>query len=84
MIRNLVKSKYLLMGATILLAALFAAGCTTTAEEKSGQMPNENTSKHVKGYQSGNSQACGPLIPLSSLKLEFGTSKDRMEAGNPR
>lgn len=68
MIRNLAKSKYLLMGTAILFTALFAAGCTTTFEEKSGKMPNENTSKHVKGYESGNSQAIRPLMPLSSLR----------------
>lgn len=67
MIRNLVKSKYLLMGTAILFAAFFAAGCTTTAAEKSGKMANENTSKHVKGYQSGDSQTVRFLIPFSIL-----------------
>jgi hypothetical protein len=68
MIRNLVKSKYLLMGTAILFAALFAAGCTTTIAEKSGRMANENTSKHVKGYQSGNSQAIRFLVPGYALR----------------
>jgi hypothetical protein len=68
MIRNLVKSKYLIMGAAVLLTALFAAGCTTTIAEKSGRMANENTSKHVKGYQSGNSEAVRFLMPLSGLR----------------
>lgn len=65
MFGNLVKSKYILMGTAVLLTALFAAGCTTTSIEKSGKMPNESTTKHVKGYQSGNSQSIKPLMPLS-------------------
>ena len=69
MIRSLVNSKYcLLMGAVVLLATLFAAGCETTFPEKSGRMPNENTRKHVKGYQMGNSQAIRLLMPLSGLR----------------
>ncbi len=69
MIRNLVKSKYcLLMGAVILFATLFTAGCGTVFLEKSGTMPNESTSKHVKGYQMGNSQAVRPVLPLSALR----------------
>jgi hypothetical protein len=68
MVRNLVKPKYLLMGPAVLLTALFAVGCTTTIAEKSGQMPNENTSKHVKGYQSSSSQAVKLLMPLSVLR----------------
>jgi len=66
--RNLAKSMGLLTGMTILLAAFFIAGCTTTAAEKSGKMPNENTSKHVKGYQSGGSQAVRFVTPLSGLR----------------
>ena len=69
MIRNLANSKsYLLMGAAILLTSLFAAGCGTAIPERSGKMPNETTSKHVKGYQMGNSQAVKPLIPLPVLR----------------
>jgi hypothetical protein len=68
MIRNFAKLKYLLMGTALLLTALFAASCGTTFIEKSGKMPNENTSKHVKGYQSGSSQAVSPVMPLSSLR----------------
>ncbi len=68
MIRNISKSRYLLMGMVVLLTALFAAGCTTTFEEKSGKMPNENTSQHVKGYSPNSSQAIRPLMPLSSLR----------------
>ena len=69
MIRNLVKSKaFLLTGAVILFAALFTAGCGTTFLEKSGKMPNESTSKHVKGYQMGNSQSVMPVIPLPALR----------------
>ncbi len=70
MIRNLVKSKSWLLGAAVLLAALVAAGCETTFPEKSGQMPNENTSHHVKGYQMGNSNsdAIRPVMPR--LKLQ--------------
>ncbi|MEJ2009532.1 MAG: hypothetical protein P8Z30_15475 [Acidobacteriota bacterium] len=68
MIRNLVKSKFLLAGMVVLLTALFAAGCTTTEAEKSGKMPNENSNKHVKGYQSGNSQAVRFLPPLPGLE----------------
>jgi len=69
MIRNLVKSKYcLLMGAVIFFATLFTAGCGTTFVEKSGKMPNESTSKHVKGYQMGNSQAIKPVMPLPVLR----------------
>lgn len=69
MIRNLVNSKhYLLLGAAVLLSALFAAGCTTTFAEKSGRMANQSTTKHVKGYQMGNSQAIRLLMPLSGLR----------------
>jgi hypothetical protein len=69
MIRNLVNSKYcLLMGAVVLLATLFAAGCETTFLEKSGRMPNQNTSKHVKGYQMGNSEALRPVMPPAVLR----------------
>lgn len=63
MTRNPVKSKYLLAGATLFLTALLAAGCTTTFKEKSGTMPNENTNKHVKAYQSGHSQTIKLLTP---------------------
>lgn len=65
--RNLARSKYLLMGLAVLFAAFFAAGCTTTSIEKSGKMPNENTTKHVKGYESGNSQTIRPLMPFLGL-----------------
>jgi len=65
--RNLAKSKCLLMGMAVLLTAMFAAGCTTTVAEKSGKMANENTSKHVKGYQAGGSQAIRPLMPFWGL-----------------
>lgn len=69
MIRNLVKSKgFLLVGAVILFATLFTAGCGTTFLEKSGKMPNESTSKHVKGYEMGNSQAIRPVMPLPALR----------------
>jgi hypothetical protein len=69
MIRSLVNSKYsLLMGALVLLAALYAAGCETTFPEKSGNMPNQNTSKHVKGYQMGDSDTVKPVVPLPVLK----------------
>jgi hypothetical protein len=56
------------MGAVILFATLFTAGCGTTFPEKSGKMPNESTSKHVKGYQMGNSQAIQPVMPLPVLR----------------
>lgn len=71
MIRNIAKSKhYLLMGAALLLTGLFAAGCTTTNLEYSDRMPNQNTSKHVQGYQMGNSetQAVRPIMPLPALR----------------
>jgi len=68
MIRNLVKSKGLWAGAVILFATLFAAGCGTTFVEKSGKMPNESTSKHVKGYQSRSSQAVKPVMPIPDLR----------------
>jgi outer membrane lipoprotein SlyB len=69
LIRNLWNSKHLLlMGAVVLLAALSAAGCETTFPEKSGQMPNESTSKHVKGYQTGSSEAMRPVMPLPVLR----------------
>ena len=69
MIRSLVNSKYcLLMGALVLLAALSAAGCGTMFLEKSGNMPNQNTSKHVKGYQPNDSDAIKPVMPLPVLK----------------
>lgn len=70
MIRNLVKSKSLLLGVVALLAALFAVGCGTTFTEKSGKMPNETTSKHVKGYQMGNSKsdAIRPVVPRLGLR----------------
>ena len=69
MIRSLVNSKYfLLMGALVLLVALSAAGCGTTFLEKSGNMPNQNTSKHVKGYQPNDSDAIRPVMPPSVLK----------------
>ena len=68
MIRNLVKPKYLLMGAVVLLTALMAAGCETAVPEWSGTMANQNTSKHVKGYQSGHSQAVRLVTPLSGLR----------------
>lgn len=67
MIRNLAKSTYLLTGMAILLAAFFAAGCTTTAAEKSGRMPNETSNKHVKGYEMGKSQSIKLLLPRSGL-----------------
>ena len=69
MIRSLVNSKYSLsMWALVLLLALSAAGCGTTFLEKSGNMPNQNTSKHVKGYQMGDSDAVKPAVPLPILK----------------
>lgn len=68
MIRNLVKSKFLLAGMVILLTALFAAGCTTTEAEKSGRMPNETSNKHVKGYEVHNSQSIRLLPPLHALE----------------
>ncbi len=68
MIRNISKSRYLLTGMVVLLAALFAAGCSTTFEEKSGKMPNESASKHVKGYSPNSSQAIRPLTPLRGLQ----------------
>jgi hypothetical protein len=68
MIRNVVKSKSRLLGAAVLLAVLFAAGCETTIPEKSGQMPNQNTSKHVKGYQMTDSDAIRPVMPLPVLR----------------
>jgi hypothetical protein len=69
MIRNLANSRYyLLMGAAILLTGLFAMGCGTSVPERSGKMPNQTTSKHVKGYQMGNSQAVKPVMPLPVLK----------------
>ncbi len=68
MIRNLVKSKFLLAGMVVLLAALFAAGCTTTEAEKSGRMPNETSNKHVKGYEMGNSQTIRFLPLLHGLE----------------
>ena len=69
MMRSLVNSKYcLLMGAVVLLVALSAAGCGTTFLEKSGNMPNQNTSKHVKGYQPNDSDAIKPVMPLPVLK----------------
>ena len=70
MIRNLVKSKSWLLGAAVLLAALIAAGCETTFPEKSGHMPNENTTNHVKGYQMGssNSDAVRPELPRLKLR----------------
>ncbi|HET9179500.1 MAG TPA: hypothetical protein VFQ24_14175 [Terriglobia bacterium] len=71
MIRNLAKTKYcLLMGAALLLTGLFAAGCTTTYLETSGKMTNQNTSKHVTGYQMGDSgaQTIRPVMPLPALR----------------
>jgi len=68
MIRNLKKSKFLLMGAVVLLAAVFASGCETTFLEKSGKMPNEDTSQQVKGYQSGDSDAIRPVLPMPALR----------------
>lgn len=67
MIRNHLISRHcLLTGALVLLTAFFVAGCETTFLEKSGNMPNENTSRHVKGYQMGDSdtQAVRPVMPL--------------------
>lgn len=71
MIRNFLNSKCLLLkGALVLLAALSVAGCTTTFLETSGKMTNQNSSKHVKGYQMGNSdtQAVRPIIPHPALR----------------
>jgi hypothetical protein len=71
MIRNLAKTKhYVLMGAALLLTGLFAAGCTTTNLEYSDRMPNQNTSKHVQGYQMGDSdtQAVRPIMPLPAVR----------------
>jgi len=68
MIRNLVKSKYLLIGAVVCLTALFAAGCETSIPEREGRMANQNTSKHVKGYQSSDSQAVRYVMPLFGLR----------------
>ena len=65
MIQNLAKSKYyLLIGAAVLLTGLFAVSCSTTTWEGSGRMPNEHASKHVKGYQMGNSDAVRPVAPV--------------------
>jgi hypothetical protein len=67
--RNLANSKsYVLMGAVVLLAGLFAVSCGTSVPERSGKMPNETTSKHVKGYQTGNSEDMGPVMPLPVLR----------------
>lgn len=69
MIRNLGNLKYcLLMGAVVLFATLFTAGCTTTFLESSGKMSNQSASKHVKGYQMGDSQAVRPVMPLPALR----------------
>ncbi|TAM84018.1 MAG: hypothetical protein EPN47_04210 [Acidobacteria bacterium] len=69
MIRNLAKSKYyLLMGAALLLTGLFAAGCTTTYLETSGRMSNQSTSKHVKGYQVGDSGTIRPVAPPAFVR----------------
>ena len=71
MIRNLLNSKCLLLkGALVLLASLSVAGCTTTFLETSGKMPNQNTSKHVQGYQMGDSgaQTIRPVMPLPALR----------------
>lgn len=43
------KKRFLLIGALILLLAFLAAGCATSFQEWSGEMPNE-TGAHVKGY----------------------------------
>lgn len=68
MIRNLLSSKYLLLGAALLMTAFFATGCGTTFLEKSGKMPNENTTKHVKGYEMGKSQAVRFVMPRFFLR----------------
>ena len=70
MIRNLMKSKSWLLGVAVLLVALIAAGCETTFPEKSGRMPNENTTNHVKGYQMGNSNSdvVRPVMPQFKLQ----------------
>jgi hypothetical protein len=83
MIRNLVKSKSWLLGATVLLVALFAAGCETTFLEKSGQMPNQNTPNHVEGYQMGNSnsEAIEPVMPELKLQKNAGQATS---VGDPR
>ena len=71
MIPNLAKTKhFLLISAALLLTGLFAAGCTTTNLEYSDRMPNENTSKHVQGYQMGDTgaQTIRPIMPLPALR----------------
>lgn len=71
MIRNLAKTKhFFLIGAALLLTGLFATGCTTTVMETSGRMPNQNTSRHVQGYQMGDSgaQTVRPVMPLPALR----------------
>lgn len=70
MIRNLLKSKSWLLGVAVLLAALIAAGCETTFPETKGQMTNQNTTNHVKGYQMGNSNSDSirPVMPRLKLR----------------
>ena len=82
MIRNLVKSKSWLVGSVVLLAALFTASCGTTFLEKSGQMPNQNTTNHVKGYQmdESNSDAIEPEMP--DLKSQKNTGQTA-SSGDP-
>jgi hypothetical protein len=69
MIRSLANLRsYVLVGAVVLLAGLFAVSCGTSVPERSGKMPNESTSKHVKGYQTSGSEAMRPVMPLPVLR----------------
>ena len=64
--RFLNKWKRLLTLSVILGWVLLAAGCSTTALEYSGQMPNEKASKHVQGFQQkGNGSRVLPVAPIT-------------------
>lgn len=59
------KKRFLFIAALIFLLAFLAAGCDTSFQEWSGNMPNE-TGAHVKGYDyeqtnQQNNQAIRPL-----------------------
>lgn len=43
------KTRFLVVGALLVLLAFLAAGCTTSSMEWSGRMSNE-TGPHVQGY----------------------------------
>lgn len=64
------KRRFLLIAALIFLLAFLAAGCMTSFQEWSGEMPNE-TGPHVKAYDYNqtNQQANPAIRPLGFMPV---------------